>query len=58
MEGSNESFKLHERFKISCVRSVVFRKTVKNIDKNLKNNMGILSPAASLDQFKSYAHGG
>ena len=60
--GSNTQRVLNycEEFKISCVKCEYLEQAVKNIDKNLKeNSIGILSPAAaSLDQFKSYAHRG
>ena len=60
--GSNTQRVLNycEEFKISCVKCEYLEEAVKNIDKNLKeNSIGILSPAAaSLDQFKSYAHRG
>ena len=60
--GSNTQRVLNycEEFEISCVKCEYLEEAVKSIDKNLKeNSIGILSPAAaSLDQFKSYAHRG
>ncbi len=49
-----------KKYNIEVVECNILEIAVKYIDKNLKeNSIGILSPAAaSLDQFKSYAHRG
>ena len=48
------------KYNINVIECEFLEKAVKSIDKNLKEfSIGILSPsAASLDQFKSYAHRG
>ena len=49
-----------KEYNINVIECEFLEKAVKSIDKNLKGcSIGILSPsAASLDQFKSYAHRG
>lgn len=59
-KNSNKIKELSEKFKIECFDVTFLKDAVKEIDKSLTiNDVAILSPsAASLDQFKSYAHRG